>query len=158
MLNLFVQKKPQWIWYVSVFEGLRFKGCLHLVFYYVSSADPEAPLLRGEAADKDSAKTCRKGRFGGSPVSVFAAVFTVAAGLTSSRGFGCLRPPWVWSPWLIHDVPSLPLPLCFGCGSKEPTGDLSGVWRFRDSWSHKIQLRSLQSEANCKRCSWTIAI
>lgn len=31
------------------------------------------------------------------------------------------------------------------------------IWRIRDSWSQKIQLRSRQSEVKHKRFSWTIA-
>lgn len=31
------------------------------------------------------------------------------------------------------------------------------IWRIRDSWSQKIQLRSWQSEVKHKRFSWTIA-
>lgn len=31
------------------------------------------------------------------------------------------------------------------------------IWRIRDSWSQKIQLRSQQSEVKHKRFSWTIA-
>lgn len=44
--------------------------------------------------------------------------------------------------------------LCpFPVGERKPVS----VWRIRDSWSQKIQLRSRQSEVKHKRFSWTIA-
>lgn len=93
----------------------------------------------------------------GSLVACFAVVFAVTARLASSRGSGWLRLE------SVTDGPkrgSLPVRSLLALAADERSPQVTRV-AFGDggvSWSQRIQLSSLQSEADRGRCRWTIAV